>query len=212
MKPVIILGAGGHAKVLIDLLQEISVPVIGLTDPAAAAKPAGLLGLPVLGDDSVILEYSPDAVDLVNGLGTTGPATQRRDLYETFTRRGYAFRTLIHPAAVISRHAVIRPGTQVMAGAVIQAGCEIRENVIINTRASVDHDCLIGSHSHIAPGVTCSGGVRIGSGVHVGSGAVIIQGIAIGEGSIVGAGAVVAKTVESGVLVTGIPAKVVRSV
>ncbi|WP_061214979.1 DapH/DapD/GlmU-related protein [Syntrophomonas wolfei] len=97
-----------------------------------------------------------------------------------------------------------------MAGAVIQALVTIGVNTIINTRASVDHECLIGDHVHIAPGTTISGGVKIGDNVLIGAGATIIQGIHIGASSIVGAGAAVTKDVREGVIVMGIPARVVK--
>ncbi len=93
-----------------------------------------------------------------------------------------------------------------MAGAVVNIGTRVKENSIINTNASVDHDCLIGAHVHIAPGVTLSGGVTVGEGSHIGTGASVMQGIEIGANVIVGAGAVVIDNIETGKTVCGVPA------
>jgi len=97
-----------------------------------------------------------------------------------------------------------------MAGAVVQAGCRIGENVIVNTRASIDHDCDIEAHAHVAPGAVLSGCVHVGERAHIGAGATVIQGLTIGAGAIVGAGAVVVDGIPDGVTVVGVPARILR--
>jgi sugar O-acyltransferase (sialic acid O-acetyltransferase NeuD family) len=205
--PVIILGAGGHAKVLIDsLLASVGI-IVGIVDPDPALVSAKILGIPVLGGDGVVNEYPPSEILLVNGLGSVGLPVKRLQLFERFKVMGYAFATVVHPFTVVASDVELGEGTQVMAGAVIQPGSSIGCNVIINTRASLDHDCIICNHVHIAPGVTLSGGVSVGECSHIGTGATLIQGISIGRDCIVAAGAVVTKNIADGTMVRGVPAR-----
>ena len=206
-KPIIILGAGGHSSVLIDVLQTLSVDIIGITDPDFSQYSDGIMGIPLLGNDDLITEYPCEQIRLVNGLGKVDRSAKRQQVYELFRQRGYQFASVIHPSAIISAHAHLEEGVQIMAGAVIQASSSIGGNSIINTRACIDHDCLIARHVHIASGVTISGGVTIGEGTLVGAGATIIQGIKVGTNSIVAAGSVVINDVGDGVTVMGIPAR-----
>lgn len=205
---VLVVGAGGHAKVLIDALRLQHVDIIGATDEDPEKHESSLLGVPILGGDEVVRRYPPKTVVLVNGIGSTGVTGRRRDVYCRFKASGYGFTTVVHPAATVADDVSLGDGTQIMAGAVIQVGTRIGCNCIVNTQASVDHDCRIGDHVHIAPGATLSGGVHVGDGVHVGSGAVIIQGIAIGAGCVIGAGAAVIREVGDGSLVRGVPAEI----
>lgn len=206
-KPIIILGAGGHAKVLIEALRQSGRTISGLltTDPTLSGS--NILGIPVLGSDEVINSFSPYDIRLVNGLGSVDLPLNRQRIFERFNCMGYKFATSIHPSAVIATDVLLGEGVQVMAGSVIQPGCRIGNNSIINTRASVDHDCTIGDHVHIAPGVTASGSVRIGSGSHIGTGATLIQGVAIGNGCLIAAGALVVKDICDGAKARGVPAK-----
>lgn len=207
-KPVIIIGAGGHARVLYDCLQLLGVEVLGALDKCPS--PVDRTGsIPIIGDDSAICTYSSDAVELVNGLGSVGDTSQRVGIYDKFKKLGYSFRTLVHPAATVAKNCELSEGVQVMAGAVINTGTKVSADAIINTGARVDHDCFIGTHTHIAPGCTVSGNVNIGNGVHVGVGATVIQGVVIGDNALVGAGAVVLKDVAAGTKVVGVPAKVI---
>lgn len=209
-KPVIILGGGGHARVLIEALIMQGVNFIGITELKTVPENESIYGIPVIGDDSAVLKYPADEMRLVNGIGSTGRNKKRIQLFERFKEKGYSFYSVFHPSAVISPNAILEEGVQVMAGAVIQAGCKVGRNSIINTRASLDHDCVIGDHVHIAPGATVSGNVRIGTGSHIGAGAVLIQGVAVGENSVVGVGAVVIEDVPSSVMALGVPARVVK--
>jgi sugar O-acyltransferase (sialic acid O-acetyltransferase NeuD family) len=206
--PIIVLGGGGHAKVLIDALLLQLREIIGYTDPDEKRKT--ILCLSRLGDDKKILEYDPMKLVLVNGVGSVSSMPLRKLLYEQFRTKDYCFERVIHPSAVISTDVRLGEGVQIMAGAVVQAGSSLGANTIINTGAIVDHDCDIGSHVHIAPGVTLSGTVRIEEGVHVGTGAKIIQGLVIGAGSLVGAGSVIIKNVPPGVTVVGVPGRIIR--
>ncbi len=205
-KPVILLGAGGHAKVLLDILLEQNIEILGIAEKGGTDLPSDVYGVPVIGSDSDVGQYPPDKVELVNGIGSIGSTVLRKKIYEKFKRQGYCFTQVIHPGAVISKRAELGEGVQILAGAVVNIGSRVGENAIINTNASVDHDCLIGAHVHIAPGVTLSGGVTVGEGSHIGTGASVVQGVGIGVNVIVGAGAVVVNDIEAGEKVCGIPA------
>jgi len=208
--PVIILGAGGHAKVLLDALKIKNVEIIGLTDKNPQKKIDYIPGVEVLGDDREIFKHSPDAVRLVNGLGTVRSSTERKKIYERFKKVGYNFADVIHPSAIVSQYIKLFEGVQIMAGSIIQSGCIIGKNTIINTKVSIDHDCRIGNHVHIAPGVTISGEVEVGEGAHIGTGAVVLQGIQIGRNSTIGAGAIVTRNIPDGITAVGNPARWLR--
>lgn len=205
--PVIVLGAGGHAIVLINALQLLSVELLGVTDADIGKRGQLLLGVPVTGDDETVMKYPVEAIHLVNGVGSVRVNSRRRQLFERFKNRGYQFVSVVHPSAIIAPDVVCAEGVQIMAGAVIQPGCRIGINAVINTGCVVDHDCHIGDHTHISPGATLSGGVRVGENAHVGTGATVIQGIQIGRDSLVAAGAVVIRDVPDGATVAGVPAK-----
>jgi UDP-perosamine 4-acetyltransferase len=205
--PVIILGAGGHAKVLIDTLQACSVKILGIVDTNPDAYGKKILDVPVIGNDDSVTQYGPEEVRLVNGVGSVGLPTRRRELFNKFKGLGFTFLQVVHPSAIISPDAKLSEGSQIMAGVVIQPGTEIGKNSIVNTRVSIDHDCIIGDHVHLAPGVTLSGSVRIGHEVHIGTGATVIQGISIGNHSLIAAGSVVVSNISDNTVVKGLPAK-----
>lgn len=204
---VIVLGSGGHAKVLVDALQRSGVLILGLTDPDPTRHGSTVLEVAVLGGDERVLAHPAASLRLVNGLGSTGNVAARRALFQRFRDAGYRFLEVIHPSAVIARDAVLGEGVQLMAGAVVQAGATVEANAILNTRATIDHDCHIGAHAHVAPGATLSGAVVVEAAAHIGAGATVLQGIRVGAGAIVGAGAVVTRDVPTGATVVGVPAR-----
>ena len=202
-KSMIILGGGGHARVLKEILSLRKCRVLGYTD----IKPMPGMPVPYLGNDDVLKKYPSNKVLVVNGIGSVHLPLMRQKIYEKFKSKGYCFAAVIHPCAVISADIVLGEGVQVMAGVVINTGARIGENVIINTLSGVDHDCLVDAHTHIAPGVNISGDVCIGRGCHIGTGAKIIQGISIGNGALIAAGATVVKNVPAGGQAAGVPAR-----
>lgn len=209
--PVIVLGSGGHAKVLLDALRTGAASVIGLTDSDPALAGSTVLGVKILGTDDALRQFPPSAVVLVNGIGSIGPTDSRRALFEKYKRLGYTFASVIHPAAVVAPSAQLGEGVQVMAGGIVQPDCSIGDDSIVNTGASVDHDCRIGAHVHIAPGATLSGTVEVGDNVHIGTGSTVMQGVRIGAESVIGAGAVVIDDVAPRTRVAGVPAKELRT-
>ena len=208
--PLLVVGAGGHARVLIDALLAASAVIAGIVDPDPRLLGTTLLGIRVLGGDEVVDGFPAAEIALVNGVGSVGLPHLRRKIFQRFTAAGYRFATVIHPSAVIAADVELAAGAQIMAGAVIQTGSRIGFNAIVNTRASVDHDGSIGDHVHLAPGVTLSGSVSVGHASHLGTGATVIQGIRIGDGCLVGAGSLVLRDVPSGATVVGAPARIVK--
>ena len=206
--PTIILGAGGHAKVLIDALGLLSVPVIGVTDVKKVK--GSFCGVRIIGNDEAVFKYKAHEILLVNGLGSIADTTRRGELFCRFKGSGYSFATIVHPSAVVAGGVEIGEGVQIMAGAVVQTSSSIGDNTIVNTKASIDHDCAVGQHVHLAPGVILSGGVKVGDGAHVGTGAIIIQDLSVGANAVIGAGAVVVRSVIKQTRVFGVPAKEVE--
>lgn len=205
--PVVLIGAGGHGKVLIATLRLIGREILFATDDAAAQHGRKTNGITVRGTDDLITQFSPDEIELVNGVGSAHLPEARRKVFDLFKYRGYRFATVIHPEAMIAPTAEIAQGAQVMAGTVVQSGALIGADTILNTRCSIDHDCVIGAHTHIAPGVTLSGNVTVGPMCHLGTGATVIQGISVGHSTLVGAGSVVIRDVPANSAICGVPAK-----
>lgn len=205
--PVIVIGGGGHAKVLVSTLLLCRRNILGFVDLDPTSPP--LLGIRCLGSDASVLHHAPGDVQLVNGVGSVSSTANRRDVYERFTQERYCFASVIHPSAIIAPEVQIEDGVQIMAGVILQPGSSVGSNAIVNTGAIIDHDCVIGAHAHIAPGAVLSGGVRVDSRAHIGTGACVIQGVSIGAASVVGAGAVVITDVPPGVTIVGVPAKIV---
>ncbi len=206
-KPVILLGAGGHARVLISLLHLIDRPIAAVLDDDPAKHGERIDGVAITGGFDQLNQHRPDAVQLVNALGSAHRPTARQAVYEQHTELGYTFATLIHPAASIAPETTIEQGVQIMAGAIIQPGATLKANGLINTAASIDHDTTVGEHCHIAPGAAVCGNVTIGQACHIGAGAAIIQGRTIGEGAVVGAGATVLSNIPADQVVVGTPAR-----
>jgi UDP-perosamine 4-acetyltransferase len=203
-RSLILLGAGGHAKVLHALVQVAGYTIIGVCDPQLSAqRQPEWRGIPVLGSDEALKQIDPASVGLVNGIGQSVGSRVRERIYTKMRDMGFRFPQLIHPTAWVASSVILDEGVQIMAGTIIQPDCHIGENTIINTRASIDHDCVIAENVHIAPGATLCGGVRVNSGVFVGSGAVLIQGLQVGSFAVVGAGVTLTQDIQSGLAVTG---------
>lgn len=207
--PIVGLGAGGHAKVVIEILQlGGQYELIGLVDPKSDLKGELVLGVPVLGGDEQLPMLRARGVEyFFVGVGSASVLRRRRRLYEFALRQGMQPVAAIHPNATISPSATLGMGVTVMAAAAINADARLGDNVIVNTGAIVEHDCVIGNHVHIATGAKLSGGVIVGNETHIGVGAVIRQCIQIGTGVSIGAGAVVVKVVPDSQLVMGNPAR-----
>ena len=209
---VIGLGAGGHAKVVIEILRLIGgYEFVGLLDPKQDIWGTEVLGVSVLGDDSLLPELYDQGVRYAFiGLGSVGDTRPRGQLYEKACHQGFQIVQAIHPQAIIAPSVEIGHGPTIMAGAVINAAARLGDNVIVNTGAIIEHDCIIGDHVHIATGARLASTVRVGKGAHVGVGASVRQCICIGRDAIVGAGAVVVNDVPDNVVVAGVPARILK--
>ncbi|WP_338778596.1 acetyltransferase [Metabacillus sp. FJAT-52054] len=206
-KPIIIIGNGGHSKVLTEILQLNQCEIIGFTSPK---NEENVYNLSFLGNDSIVYNYSQENILLVNAIGSTQLPVLRKKIFQKFSKAGYKFAQVVHPSAIVSSYSLLGEGAQILAGVVIQPFAEVADNTIVNTAASIDHDCRIGAHCHIAPGAVLSGNVLIGQGSHIGTGSIIIQGIKVGEQVLVGAGSLILKDVNDQAVVYGTPAKEVR--
>ena len=192
-KSLLILGGGGHASVLVDILKEQGRVILGVVAPVIESE--HLCNLRHYTKDEDVFLFKPSDVILVNGIGSMPRESLRRDIYYKFTELGYLFETVIASSAIVSSMATFEQGVQILQGAIIQVGVNVMANTIINSGAILEHDCHIGMNNHIAPGAKLSGGVKTANNVHLGTGSSVIQKIKIGEYVIVGAGAVVCENV-----------------
>jgi UDP-perosamine 4-acetyltransferase len=204
---VLLIGAGGHARVCVEVLREADLDVVGALDRDGAGD--DVLGVPVVGRDADLASRAADlGVDRV--CVAIGDNAARRTWSERAGAAGLSLLTAVAASAVVSPTARLGPGAQILPGAVVNAVARIGRGVIVNTNASVDHDVVVGDFAHVAPGAVIGGDVRIGASVLVGLGARVAPGLRIGDGAIVGAGAVVVRDVPPGVTVVGVPAGEVR--
>ena len=203
------LGAGGHARVVLDAIREAGgYEVVGLIDLSEATSGKFVDGVEIVGSEAHLEElYRQGIRHVFNGIGGISDNTLHADVYRRVGQQGFEFVTVVHPKATISKTVSIDAGSVLLAGAVVNAGCIIGTNVIVNTNATIEHECQIGHHVHIAPGAILAGKVRIGDHAHIGAGAIIRQGLTVGDQAIVGAGAVVVKNVPAGMCVIGVPAR-----
>ncbi len=207
---VLILGAGGHARVVLATLCASGAVVEGCLAPQ---RPDGRwpAEIPWLGTDEDLRRLSNERVVLANGVGSVGDSGRRRAAFELGRSAGFRFVILCHPKAIVEAKVALGEGAQIMAGAIVQTGVQIGSNAIVNTGAIVDHDSVIGDHAHVAPGARVSGGVVVGPAAHVGIGATIIQGVVVGAGALVAAGSVVVSNVPENACVAGVPAVPLRA-
>ncbi|MGN0883939.1 MAG: acetyltransferase [Candidatus Spyradosoma sp.] len=193
-------GAGGHAKVILDILRARNVAVDCVCDDSAELREfCGLLV--VRGADA------PAGTAIVS----IGKNEARRRVVEFLRARGNVrFATAVHPSAVISPDAEIGAGTVVMPGAIVNAGTRVGEHCIVNTGASIDHDCAVADFAHVSPHATLCGGVSVGAGTWIGAGTVVIQGVSVGGNCLVGAGSVVAKNLPDDAFACGNRCKILK--
>jgi sugar O-acyltransferase (sialic acid O-acetyltransferase NeuD family) len=206
IRPVILIGAGGHARVLLDALRLVKQDFAGCL--AKAPPPADWpVDCPYLGDDDAVQQFAPARFDLILAVGSTKAGAWRQSIFSKFEKAGFTFASVIHPSAHIAKDVQVHAGVQVMANCTIQSGAMIGDNVIVNTSAVIEHGCRLGAFAHVATGAILCGDVVIGEAAHIGAGAIVLQGLEIGAGATVGAGAVVTKSVPAGMTVVGNPAR-----
>lgn len=212
MRPVIIIGAGGHARSVASSLQHQGRSVTGYVDPDPARIGEMMNGVEIRGSDEWLLDQGPDAFELTNGIGTKFDHTgDRQRVYEKFVGAGFQFCVSVDHRANVSEDVELSDGCQILASATVQTGTRIGANVIVNSASCIDHDCRIGDHVHIAPGVVLCGGVTIGAGSQIGAGAIVLPGCSLAANCIVGAGATIAAGVAAGQTVVGTPARPIEN-
>ncbi len=209
MTRVLIVGAGGHAQVIADLLASRArsgedIGLIGFVDDDARLIGTEILGVRVLGTPAEMDRFAFDAV--VVGIGENATWAH---IYRQLIRQGRTLLSLVHPRATVAADVELGAGSVVFAGAVINTGAVIGPDVIINTGATVDHHAQIGAHVHLAPGVHLGGTVTIGEGTFIGIGSSVIPNCQIGAWTVVGAGAAVINDLPARVTTVGVPARII---
>jgi sugar O-acyltransferase (sialic acid O-acetyltransferase NeuD family) len=204
---ILIIGAGGHARVIGDIIRLQGHSVAGYLDDEPSLIGQQIHGAPVLGRIDTYQSYTYDKIVL--GIGSN----QIRFALRTGHLKDISddlWHKAIHPTVIIGDFTSIGVGTVIMAGVVINPGTEIGQHTIINTGAIVDHDCIISDYAHVAPAVNLAGGVKVGTGTLLGIGVSVIPYQSIGSWSIIGAGAVVISDLPSNITAVGVPAKVIN--
>lgn len=197
---MIVYGASGHAKVVIELLEVNGIADIEIWDDSDKASVwQYAVKKPSLQDET--------RLQMVIGIGNNQSRKKVAEKCAGVAR----FVTPVHTSAIISKRAVVKEGTVVMAGVTVNADTLIGKHCIINTSASIDHDCMLADYVHISPNATLSGNVTVGEGTHIGAGATVIQGIRIGKWCTIGAGAVIIRDVPDFATVVGNPGRIIKT-
>ncbi|MBR6593617.1 MAG: acetyltransferase [Clostridia bacterium] len=199
-KQLLIIGAGGHGRVVADIAKLRGYENVGFLDDRSDG--GAVDGYPVLGDTNAFEAYKENCAFIV----AIGDNCARRRLYEKLRLGGGETVSLCHPNAVVAEGVQIGKGTVIMAGAVVNTGASIGNGVILNTCCSVDHDCVVGDFCHVSVGAHLAGTVNLGENVLVGAGATVIQNVDICADCVIGAGAVVIKDVKESGTYLGVPA------
>ena len=199
MDRLTIVGAGGHAKVVLAAARAAGFEVAALADDDTSRHGSQVLGTEVVGLAGPVLA-DPGALAVL----AIGDNATRARLGAAANCR---FATIVHPSAVVEEDVELGAGTVVFAGAAIQPGTRLGAHCIVNTAASIDHDCVLGAAVHVAPGTRLGGDVTLADGVFLGIGAVVAPGLTVAERTVVGAGAAVIQDLPGNVTAVGVPAR-----
>lgn len=199
---IVVVGSGGHAKVVVSTIEASGGQVVGVLDADRARWGTKVLGHVVSGP--VAADAVPRDAMVVLAIGAN------RIRQELSAQLAVRYAVVVHPSAVIHPSAQLGDGTVVFAGAIIQPDAIVGRHCIVNTAASVDHDGRIGSFVHLAPGVHLAGGVTVGDGTLIGVGSAVIPNRTIGQWAVVGAGATVIRDIPDRVIAAGCPARIIK--
>lgn len=186
--PVLLLGAGGHARACIDVIEEHGGYEIGGLIGRTEEVGLEVLGYPVVGADKDLIDLTREYRHVIVAAGQIKTPDLRIRLRDAAREAGYQFPTVVSPRAHVSQHAEIGEGTVVLHGAVVNAGARVGRNCIVNSMALVEHDVTVADHCHVSTGARVNSGVAIGSGTFIGSGAIVRQSLTIGSRCVVGMG------------------------
>lgn len=207
MEKILIIGSGGHCKVIIDLIKSsTNYEIAGIIENDLSVE--DVLGIPIIGCDEDIFKFYRKGIK--NAFVCIGDITVRTKIFELLKQTGFTIPTLIHKRSIISEFCSLQMGTCIMAGVIINAGSYIGENCIINTGAIIEHDCIIGNNTNISPRVSLAGGVKVGENSYIGLGSTVIQQIDIENNVFIGAGAVVVNNIPQNTVGYGVPCKIVK--
>ena len=188
MKPLLLLGCGGHARSLIDLVetegQWLIYGLLGLPEQVGT----NVLGYPVVGTDADLGSLRDTCPSAVLAIGQLPDPAPRKLLATLLEELSFHCPVLISPHAVVSRHAQLGAGTVVGHGAIVNAGAVVGSHCTLNTRALIEHDAQLGDHCHVSTGALVNGGVQLGSGCFIGSGAMLRDGLQLPAGTVISAG------------------------
>ena len=204
---LIIIGAGGHARVVVDAAREAGYLLLGIIDTDYRGQKEYILGCQVIGDFDALSNFDPAETVVAIAIGNN---QKRADYSHRVKGLGFLAPKIIHPTAIISNQASISDGTFVNTGAIINAGAEISGNTIINSGVIIEHEVVIGKNCHICPGVKIGGRTKVGDNTVVGIGSSIIDYISVGYDVSIGAGSVIIHDVKSGSTVVGVPGKPIK--
>jgi len=197
-KPILLIGAGGHARACIDVIEQAGrFKIAGVTGLANEVG-GKVLGYPVLGVDADLPQLLKEFPSALVAVGQIKTAALRIRLFELLERNGCVCSAVVSPRAYVSPHATLGAGTIVMHGAVINAGAVVGRNCIINSQALVEHDVVIGDHCHVSTAAVLNGEVSIGAGSFIGSGSHVLQCVRIGADCLIGMGQSVFAAVPDG--------------
>ena len=204
MKPLVLIGGGGHCQSVIEVAESTGREIRGILDlPEEVGKQ--VLGYPVLGTDDQLVDYAQNC-EFVITVGFIKNPSLRIKLFNQVREAGGVLATLIASTAYVSRHASLGAGTVVMHHAFVNAGAKIGENVIINTFCNIEHGVTVGNQCHISTGVMVNGDCRVGDNCFIGSQSVLSNGVSICDDVLVGAGSFVRKSILRPGIYSGNPA------
>ena len=210
-KDVLIMGSGGHATVVIDILEEMGIyNIVGIV--ANGMKVGSLFqGYPIIGDEDILqIYFNKGITNMAMGIGGFKNNNLRKEFFFKFKEIGFKLVNAIHPSAIISKKVVLGEGVVVFQGVLINTSVNIGDNVIVATGASIDHETSVGSHTLVSAGVTVGANDSIGEGVLLALGSKVVSALKIENNILVGAGAVVVKDCLEQGMYLGVPAKLIK--
>jgi sugar O-acyltransferase (sialic acid O-acetyltransferase NeuD family) len=206
MNDMVVIGGGGHTKVLISILKRLDYRLLGYTDPMDRGP---ILGVAYLGGDDILRSLIREHMGCFAaiGLGKVDASAARRALADRVGAIGFVLPPVISPTAIVNEGVDLGTGTVVFDGVVVNSGTVIEGLCILNTSCIVEHDCRLGDNVHVAPGAVVSGGVTVGANTMLGAGSTVVQDVSIVADCMVGAGSTVAYDLESPGTYVGSPAR-----